>query len=304
MWGLSQRTGCSVKRLRKANPRLRSDALFIGMTLTLPSCRSSRAAAYTVRKGDSLSTIAQAHGTTVAALQKVNGLGASTLIVVGRSLKLPGSASKAPSRTSTPRKRSESVGKPWKGKLVGGVQLPRGSNYYRRRTRNAYGTSNTVAQLTATLDKVHAKHRRAHKLAIGDLSRKSGGPLSGHRSHQSGRDIDIGFYFVKQPAGYPQSFVSAKKARLALGPMWTLIKLLAAAAASPSGPQYVFLDYGVQKSIYKYARKQGASKSQLRGIMQYPDGRGATGRLVRHEPNHADHLHVRYHCAPSDGRCR
>jgi LysM repeat protein len=43
---------------------------------------------YTVRKGDTLSTIARRHGTTVAKLKAANGL-SSDIIRVGRALKIP-----------------------------------------------------------------------------------------------------------------------------------------------------------------------------------------------------------------------
>src|SRR4029450_8679153 len=41
-------------------------------------------------------------------------------------------------------------------------------------------------------------------LLVGDLSREYGGPLAGHRSHQSGRDADVGF-FVTDERGKPQN---------------------------------------------------------------------------------------------------
>lgn len=35
---------------------------------------------------------------------------------------------------------------------------------------------------------------KGSSMLVGDLSKKAGGPLSGHHSHQSGRDADIAFY--------------------------------------------------------------------------------------------------------------
>lgn len=46
-------------------------------------------AAYTIQRGDTLSTIAARHGTTVAALAQANGLTDPDFILAGRSLKLP-----------------------------------------------------------------------------------------------------------------------------------------------------------------------------------------------------------------------
>ncbi|WP_068874127.1 MULTISPECIES: LysM peptidoglycan-binding domain-containing protein [unclassified Phenylobacterium] len=56
---------------------------------------SSGAGTYTIRSGDTLYGIAQRHGTTVAALREANGLGASSAIIPGRKLKLPGGEAEA-----------------------------------------------------------------------------------------------------------------------------------------------------------------------------------------------------------------
>lgn len=53
------------------------------------------AATYTVQSGDTLWAIARAHGTSVAALQQANGLGAATLIRPGQVLALPGAVAAA-----------------------------------------------------------------------------------------------------------------------------------------------------------------------------------------------------------------
>ena len=53
------------------------------------------AATYTVQSGDTLWAIARAHGTSVAALQEANGLGAATLIRPGQVLALPGAVAAA-----------------------------------------------------------------------------------------------------------------------------------------------------------------------------------------------------------------
>ena len=175
-----------------------------------------------------------------------------------------------------------------------GVQLPHDSVYYRRSITNAYATQSTIDRLRRTLRRVKERHPSVHRISVGDLSSRHGGPLSGHRSHQSGRDVDLGLYFTRQPRDYPQRFVAASEARLALAPMWTLVSLLAADAGRPGGPQYVFLDYAIQKQLYRYARKRGVSKTKLRRIFQYPDGRHTKDRLVRHEAHHDDHFHIRY----------
>ncbi|MFE3381657.1 peptidoglycan-binding protein [Streptomyces anulatus] len=58
---------------------------------------STSTGTYTVKKGDTLSRIAAAHKTTVAALVKLNGLKDPNKLVVGQKLKVSGSASSKPS---------------------------------------------------------------------------------------------------------------------------------------------------------------------------------------------------------------
>ena len=307
LWELSEQTGCSVDQLRKLNA-IDDDLLVVGDTLRLPTCvdgeRTSSHTSHTIRSGDSLWGISRKYGTDVATLRKLNGLDESSVIVVGRTLRLPGKA-RASVADAKPRvKRGQSVGKPWRGKLVGGSQLEHDRAYYRRRVSRAYGASHVVDATRNTLRKVRRAYPKVHRVAVGDISAKKGGPLSGHRSHQSGRDVDIGLYFRRRPSGYPNEFVDVSAGRLHLSAMWKLIDLLAEAADDAGGPEYVFLDYRIQKQIYEHARDQGVSKKRLAGILQYPDGRGASGRLVQHEPNHADHLHVRYRCLPRDQSCK
>jgi membrane-bound lytic murein transglycosylase D len=54
-----------------------------------PSRPAAARATHTVRKGESLSVIAHRHGTSVAALQRANGMGRSTQLRAGQRLRVP-----------------------------------------------------------------------------------------------------------------------------------------------------------------------------------------------------------------------
>ncbi|MEU5323018.1 peptidoglycan-binding protein [Streptomyces sp. NPDC021056] len=69
--------------------------------VTKPGNGSSSGATYTVRKGDTLYSIAQAHDTTVAKLVSLNGLRDADDLDVGQELKLPGAT--APAKPAAPR---------------------------------------------------------------------------------------------------------------------------------------------------------------------------------------------------------
>ncbi|MCH2137335.1 MAG: penicillin-insensitive murein endopeptidase, partial [Phycisphaerales bacterium] len=79
------------------------------------------------------------------------------------------------------------------GRLLNGVPLHTRPGVVTRKGRN-WGTAETVAAIYRAVDLVRAKFPDTPDLAIGDLSRKHGGKLRPHKSHQSGRDADIAYY--------------------------------------------------------------------------------------------------------------
>jgi LysM repeat protein len=99
----------TLKELQAANPGVDSRHLKVGQKLVIPASSVSATAApttgavsadaggdtYTVKSGDTLTTIAKKHGTTVKALQAANNL-TTTKIKVGQKLKLPAAATAAP----------------------------------------------------------------------------------------------------------------------------------------------------------------------------------------------------------------
>jgi hypothetical protein len=102
---------------------------------------------------------------------------------------------------------SRSLGLPWAGKLVGGVQLPAEGehfftwDYVRKRSPNRdwrrYGNERLVRTLLVVLRRYAAAHPKAPRVGIGDLSRQHGGDFGprfggiGHASHQNGLDVDV-----------------------------------------------------------------------------------------------------------------
>jgi putative chitinase len=108
---LASRYGTTVGALQKANGIDNPNKIYVGQKLIVDGFDAPRASAtrssssgqsYTVRSGDTLSGIASRFGTTVAALQRANGISNPNLIYVGQKLTIPGGG--APSRppTNTP----------------------------------------------------------------------------------------------------------------------------------------------------------------------------------------------------------
>jgi len=189
--------------------------------------------------------------------------------------------------------RSESVGEPWRGELRGGARLPAGEGYRLRRPGRAFGARHVVTHVRGAIAAVRALYPHVHELAIGDLSAPGGGKLDEHRSHQSGLDVDLGFYFRAPPPGYPDAFAPAGD-DLDLAATWALVTAFARTTELEDGVQVIFLDRGVQARLHRWAQGRGTPEAQLAELLQYPREPDAPAGLVRHWPSHADHLHVRF----------
>ncbi|MCS6902362.1 MAG: penicillin-insensitive murein endopeptidase, partial [Myxococcales bacterium] len=103
-----------------------------------------------------------------------------------------------------------SVGSPSEGQLKGGVRLEESPHLrFLPEHHHRWGLPHLVSMLNRSAARV--RHRYPGSvLTVGDLSRKGGGDIRGHHSHESGRDADVGFY-VTTSAGknvLPQRFVS------------------------------------------------------------------------------------------------
>jgi len=197
------------------------------------------------------------------------------------------------SSTQTP-KRDRSIGAPWSGRLQAPARLRGGDGYHIRRPWRTYATRTTVALVKQAIEDTFDVFPKAHVLAIGDLSQESGGWISEHASHQSGRDVDLGLFYKKRPAGYPEKFVRATSTTLDAAATWKLVSSFARTQDDDGGAQFIFLDQRLQHVLYRWAEKHGVSEKRIRQVQ----------RVLRHEPNHADHIHVRFKCRDRDSACR
>lgn len=152
--------------------------------------------------------------------------------------------------------------------------------------------------------------------AVGDLSRKGGGGSAEHRSHQSGRDVDV-FYYVVAPGGQPQRpgrvmfhFDRAGRAvrwsppqgthapalpvperRFDVQRNWRFIRAL---LRDPEAEvQWIF----VQRDLAARLIQQGVAEGDDPALL------ARASQIVRQpsdsEP-HDDHMHIRIYCAYDD----
>jgi murein endopeptidase len=170
-------------------------------------------------------------------------------------------------------RRSRAVGKPFHGRLVGGVELPAAGTHFvtvdpvtgdsPNQAWRRYGTDRLVEVLLAVAAEHAAAHPEAPRLVIGDLSRPHGDRFGreyggdGHRSHQNGLDADV-YYPRRDGREQKPTRVGQVDRRLAQ----ELVDRFVAA-----GAQYVFV----------------GPHTGLRGPR----------KVVMTLANHDDHLHVR-----------
>ena len=97
---------------------------------------------------------------------------------------------------------SRSLGMPWDGRLVGGVQFPSSGprvftwDPVRKRIPNRpnrrWGNDRVVRVILRIVRDYRRRFPDAPRLGIGDLSRPDGGPFGPvHASHQNGLDVDV-----------------------------------------------------------------------------------------------------------------
>ncbi len=163
-------------------------------------------------------------------------------------------------------------------------QLKAEAGYRLQNPHRAWGTFTAVMTLQAALRNYHQAYPEAPDLVIHDLSRRRGGKLHPHVSHRSGRDVDI--RLPLKP--HRDRYVEARPATLDVERTWTLI----AALLQSRTIEYIFIDYKLQRVLYRFARAQGYKRAELREIFQYP--RRHRKGILRHEPGHRGHMHVRF----------
>ena len=201
-------------------------------------------------------------------------------------------------------RHGQSIGMPWHGELRDPTKLPEGKGYLIRRPWRSFGASYVVAQVQRALTAFRERFPKTHRIAVGDISARDGGQISEHRSHQSGRDVDIGLIYKKKPANYPESFVAATPDNLDCSGTWELIKtFIESSNGEHGGVLMIFLDFGVQGQIYHWALAHGVDQDYLDKVFQYPHGHGSADGIVRHVAHHNDHFHVRYRCEAGDSNC-
>lgn len=195
---------------------------------------------------------------------------------------------------------SESVGLPSRGSLEGGVPMVEGPGRQLKAIPwKSWGTAHTVTLLDQVLRRWADRGKQVQPVLVGNMAARKGGRLEPHSTHQSGRDVDLG-YLQKLPAGEELNWRTMTADNLDAEETWNLLELL----RSTGQVEVVFIDTSIQKLLYDYAvRTDRLSKAELSRWLEYPRSPPQRRAIVQHVNGHVDHMHVRFACQPHERRC-
>jgi penicillin-insensitive murein DD-endopeptidase len=198
---------------------------------------------------------------------------------------------------------SKSIGSPNEGHLEGGARIEP-SHVLRVVGENRWGMPYLVSLLERASKRVAEEHPGAI-MTVGDLSKKGGGDVGGHHSHESGRDADVGFYLVDakgKPVLAPRFAAidedgrarGMSKTRFDDARNWSLIEAL---LTDPRARVLqVFVANHLRTRLLQYAEKQGVA----------PHIRDLAAEVLL-QPHHAlphdNHFHVRVACPKGERDC-
>lgn len=202
---------------------------------------------------------------------------------------------------------SVSMGKPSDGYLVDAKRLAdQGEGYTTREIwkarNNRFGTDELLDLITGVGRRM-SRQVRDVRLVVADLSSHGGGAARAwHRSHQSGRDVDL-VYYMRGPDGKPfeadamHVFGPDAVAKdgtgitIDLPRTWMLVRELVTAPEAPV--QWIFMYEPIAAKLVEYATTKGEPAELIALARQTLKQPGDSAR-------HDDHMHVRVYCSPRD----
>lgn len=206
----------------------------------------------------------------------------------------------------SPLPRATSTGWPWRGRLLDAVRLQASDRVHLVDADLPAGRHYGTMELVGLIARVAARVDHAvpgAKLQVGELSGPSGGNIPGHRSHENGRDVDLGFYFLDAETGEPVNlprFVNQTRrgARLDARALrfddernWRLVEALATDETAPV--QHAFVHRDIRARLLRTGKRLGASAELLERVERIVISPGV-------EHPHRNHFHVRIYCPAED----
>ncbi len=245
---------------------------------------------WTVPKTMPVEDLASQWGLSAKLLRTLNpGLRGRKRVREGDALRVYDAELAAPTR---------SLGAPNRGKLEGAVPLPEGESWRLRQHRaRVYGNHVMVESLVQAFEAYGAAYSDPPQVRLGDLSDRNGGRLAPHKSHRSGRDVDIG-YVLRPGFRGERYWQRADEESFDAEKNWFLVKAL----IETGNVQQIFMSVRLQKLILPLAERELSPEQMARYFRRAnPDPRSPS--IIKHWKGHLDHMHVRFRCADGNARC-
>lgn len=187
---------------------------------------------------------------------------------------------------------SKSIGHAYNGRLENSAELPFETEYVytspdRQKRYNNYGTRDLVVGMQkwgCSLKKTYDM-----KLFYGDMSDKDGGPLGRHKSHEAGRDVDLGLVFKSGNKKVMSIRNGVSDTNFDVEANWLLVETM----FKTSDIQMIFLDTSLKNQLINWARSNGRDKD----VIKKAENR------IEFASGHNNHYHVRLMCPKEDSQC-
>jgi hypothetical protein len=317
---LAARYGFDETKLTEWNPktlgRHKGRYLPMGEVVRLKAIRvppPREAIAYVAKDGDTWETIAVDHRVDVRDLKYYNDSSSEdsmAALTPGRQLTvwvdpaLPWTVDRHPGLEIDPAwldipQGAFSSGSPNRGRIEGEpCLLPDIPQLYTRRfERIAHGSSHAVEVIVTAFANFRRDTGYQGEIIVGSVSRPHGRRFPPHRSHQSGRDVDIRLPMLP----WFETMIDPPPEQIDWIATWALIdSFLATGQVS-----MIFLDADLQRYLYYAAMSMGASAAELDEIITWPQRGGEKGKkIIRHSKGHDGHIHIRIKCGEDEPKCR
>ena len=182
---------------------------------------------------------------------------------------------------------SISVGFAEQGRVINAVHMPEDPAWICQRPDLAWGTRETVDSLALAFRAVHALYPGSGPARLSHIGARDGGYVRPHKSHQSGRDADIAFFYKRDavPGGHGR-----RERYIDLTRSWALLRAL----ITQTDVQLVLVDRGVQNVLRTHALEAGEDRAWVDRLF-----RAGKASIVQHAKHHRDHFHVRFYAPRS-----
>jgi len=179
-----------------------------------------------------------------------------------------------------------SVGWTNSGMVLNAVRLPASELYVIMDPTIAWATQETIDYLRRAIAEVHEQIPDTPRLYVGHLGREHGGHLPSHKSHQSGRDVDVDYYFLTPEHRF---YRLATDANLDKRRSWALVRAL----VTKTDVEMIFINTSIQRLLKTHALSIGEDRDWLDSIFEFDSDE--PNPIIRHARGHQTHIHIRFH---------